>query len=45
MRIFWSPQARDDLLEMVRYLSDKNPYAAKSLYDRIETIADDLMAS
>ena len=45
MRIFWSPQARDDLLEMVRYLSDKNPHAAKSLYDRIETIADDLMAS
>lgn len=42
MRIIWSPEARSDLREMVIYLSDKNPYAAKALYERIETAAVEL---
>lgn len=42
MRIIWSPEARTDLREMVLYLSDKNPYAAKVLYERIETVATEL---
>ena len=28
---------------MVLYLSDKNPYAAKELYERIETFATELI--
>ncbi|MEA1890870.1 MAG: type II toxin-antitoxin system RelE/ParE family toxin [Pseudomonadota bacterium] len=43
MRIIWSPEARTDLREMVLYLSDKNPYAAKALYERIETVATELI--
>ena len=43
MRIIWSPEARADLREMVLYLSDKNPYAAKELYGRIESTANELV--
>ena len=43
MRIIWSPEARTDLREMVLYLSDKNPYAAKALYKRIETTTTELI--
>ena len=43
MNISWSPEARTDLREMVLYLADKNPYAAKALYERIETAATELI--
>lgn len=43
MRIIWSPEARTDLRDMVLYLSDKNPYAAKALHERIETAATELI--
>ena len=39
MKLIWSPEARVDLREMVLYLADKNPYAAKTLYERIEDAA------
>ena len=45
MRLTWSPEARADLREMVLYLADKNPYAARALYERIETIAAELVAA
>jgi len=43
VNISWSPEARTDLREMVLYLTDKNPYAAKALYERIETAATELI--
>ena len=43
MKIIWSPEARTDLREIVLYLSDKNPYAAKGLYERIENTASELI--
>jgi len=42
VRIIWAPEARSDLREMVIYLSDKNPYAAEALYERIESVATEL---
>lgn len=36
MRIFWSPQARDDLRAIVLYIAEENPYAARSLQSRIK---------
>lgn len=45
MKLIWSPEARDDLREMVLYLSDKNPYAAKALYERIEEAATQLIGN
>ena len=39
MKLVWSPEARLDLREMVLYLADKNPYAARALYERIENAA------
>lgn len=45
MKLTWSPEARIDLREMVLYLADKNPYAARALYERIETIAAELVAT
>ena len=43
MRIIWSPEARTDLREMVMYLSDENPYAAKELHERIKTVVAELI--
>jgi len=43
MRLIWSPEARTDLREMELYLAEKNPYAAKVLYERIETVAAELI--
>ena len=45
MRLFWSLQARDDLLGMIDYLSDKNPDAARALYKRIQEMAINLLES
>jgi toxin ParE1/3/4 len=35
VRIFWSPQARDDLLGIYRHIAADNPSAALALHDRI----------
>ena len=43
MKLIWSPEARVDLREMVLYLSEKNPYAAKALYQRIETVVTEII--
>jgi len=43
VKLIWSPEARADLREMVSYLADKNPYAAKALYERIEAVATELI--
>ncbi len=43
MKLTWSPEARVDLREMVLYLADKNPYAARALYERIEIVAAKLV--
>jgi len=43
VKLIWSPEARIDLREMVLYLSAKNPYAAKALYQRIETVATEII--
>ena len=43
MKLIWSPEARVDLREMVLYLSGKNPYAAKALFERIEDAATTLI--
>ena len=43
MRLIWSPEARHDLREIVLCLADKNPYAAKALYERIEDAAASLI--
>lgn len=43
MRLIWSPQARDDLQQMLLFLADKNPYAAKALLLRIEEAAEQLI--
>jgi plasmid stabilization system protein ParE len=40
VKLIWSPEARSDLREMVLYLADRNPYAAKALYERIEDAAE-----
>ncbi|MCU7960087.1 MAG: type II toxin-antitoxin system RelE/ParE family toxin [gamma proteobacterium symbiont of Bathyaustriella thionipta] len=39
MKLIWSPEARVDLREIVIYLADKNPYAARNLHERIEDAA------
>lgn len=31
----WSPQARDDLLDIYRYVATDNPSAARALHNRI----------
>jgi len=36
VKLIWSPEARVDLREMVLYIAEKNPYAAKALYEHIE---------
>lgn len=38
----WLPQARAALWEILDYLGDRNPYAAKDLYDSIEKTAEGL---
>jgi len=43
VRLIWSPEARVDLREMVLYLSERNPYAARALYERIEIFAADIV--
>ena len=43
MKLVWSPEARVDLREIVLYLSEKNPYAAKALFERIEVVATDII--
>lgn len=45
MKLIWSPEARVDLREMVLYLADKNPYAARVLYERIRNVATELVRS
>jgi len=45
VKLIWSPEARIDLREMVLYLSEKNPYAARALYERIETVAAEIIAT
>jgi len=35
MKIIWSPQARDDLLGIYRYIAADNPKAARALHDRV----------
>jgi addiction module RelE/StbE family toxin len=36
MRIVWSPQARDNLREIYLYIAEDNPYAARSVQERIK---------
>jgi len=36
--VIWTPSARDDLAEIVDYISDDNPAAAFRLQDRLETV-------
>jgi len=43
VKLIWSPEARVDLREMVLFLAEKNPYAAKALYDRISDAATTLI--
>lgn len=43
MKLIWSPEARVDLREMVLYLADKNPYAAREFYERIAKVAGELI--
>ncbi len=43
MKLIWSPEARVDLREMVLFLAEKNPYAARALYERIEAVATDII--
>ena len=43
MNLIWSPEARGDLREMVAYLSEKNPYAARALCERIEAVAAEII--
>ena len=45
MKLIWSPEARLDLREMVIYLCEKNRFAAKTLYHRIETAANEISNS
>lgn len=33
--VLWSPSARDDLKEIVQYLKDKSPKAARELADEV----------
>jgi addiction module RelE/StbE family toxin len=35
MKIIWSPQARDDLVDIYRFISAENPGAARALHDKI----------
>lgn len=35
MKIVWSRQARDDLLDIYRYISAENPSAARALHKKI----------
>jgi plasmid stabilization system protein ParE len=35
MKIIWSPQARDDLFGIYRYIAVDNPGVARALHDRI----------
>jgi len=43
VKLVWSPEARIDLREIVLYLSEKNPYAAEALHERIEAVATDII--
>ena len=43
MKLVWSPEARVDLREMVLYISENNPFAAKALYERIEVAATEII--
>jgi addiction module RelE/StbE family toxin len=45
VKLIWSPEARADLREMVIYLSEKNPFAARALYKRIEVAANEITDS
>ena len=40
--LFWLPEARQDLHEIIDYISDRNPAAAGRIGDRIEHAADRL---
>jgi toxin ParE1/3/4 len=37
MTIVWSPQARDDLLDLYRHIAADNPRAARALHDKIQS--------
>ena len=45
MKLIWSPEARLDLREMVIYLTEKNPSAARALCERIEDATNELSDS
>lgn len=36
MRLIWSPEARDDLIEIYRYVAADNPSAARRLHETIK---------
>ena len=36
MRLIWSPEARDDLIEIFRYVAADNPRAARRLHETIK---------
>lgn len=44
MRLVWSPEARNDLREIYLFISEDNPYAARSLQglirERVEHLRD-----
>ncbi len=42
--IIWRPEARDDLLAIVTYITDRNPRAAARLYRAIEHTVERLPA-
>ena len=42
VELVWSPQAREDLLDIYVYIGMDNPDAAERLYTAIETTADHL---
>ena len=39
MRLIWSPEARDDLIEIYRTLAADNPQAARRLHETIKQCA------
>ncbi len=40
--VVWSYSARNDLIDIIRYIADRNPYAAGRVADRIEEAATQL---
>jgi toxin ParE1/3/4 len=43
MKIIWSPQARDDLLNIYRHIAADNPSAARALHERITSRVTSLL--